>query len=130
MTRVEFLVVICVAFFAAYLVVRYQTTGEIFQISWRKAAAKTNSNPEIIQPSAIRFVDATNTPDQTSETLEVKTNSVSTSFVKKPADVNPPSTIPGMKVDDPKKQKVRVPTNAVWFPNKPRKSPGVRIAFP
>lgn len=128
MTRVEFLLVVCVAIFGIYLFVRYQKTGEVFQISWRKPAAKTNTNPQMIRPAEIHFVGLSDTAEQEIEIQGEMTNSVSTNLAQRPGGENSSPTVPLMRLDDLKRQRVQIPTNAVWLPA--RKSPGVRIAFP
>lgn len=128
MTRVEALIVICVALIGIYLFVRYQKTGEIFQVSWRKAAGKSTAATEIASTET-GSVMATNADDET-KTYAVTTRSFSTNPGKKPGNEDSSSEIVGMRLSDPRKQRVRVPTNAVWFSTRPRRGPGVRIAFP
>lgn len=129
MTRIEFLIVICVVTFGIYLFVRYQKTGEVFQISWRKPAAKTNMNSEIIRPAEVHFVGLNDTAGQEIEVEMGNTNSVLPQFAQKPGGENSSPTPPLIRLDDATRQRVRIPTNAVWLPAQ-RKSPGVRIAFP
>lgn len=131
MTRVELLVVICAGLVAAYLVVRYQKTGEVFQISWRKTTAKTNSVAQPIRPVETRFVDGAKPLELQTEMDTTITNPVvvKTNVIGKPMGETPGVEIKGKKLDEWQKRKVLVPTNAIWSA-KARKKPGVRIAFP
>jgi hypothetical protein len=128
MTRLEVLVLICVALVAAYFVVRYQKTEDLIRLSKRKAANKTNS---VMEPtSQIRFVAVSDTPDETTETHETITNLIATNSVRKPTNETSLLEIAQMRLPERQKQTVRVPTNAVWNPRTPRRGSGVRIAFP
>jgi hypothetical protein len=128
MTRLEVLVLICVALVAAYLVVRYQKTGELIHVGWRKAADKRNS---AIEPtSQISSVNVSNVPAQIPEIHETNSNLVTTNSIRKSTNETSLLEIAQMRLPERQKQTVRVPTNAVWKPTTPRRGPGVRIAFP
>jgi hypothetical protein len=129
MTRAEFLIVVGVVLIGISLFVRYERTGEVFQISWRKRATQTNSQSGIIGSLETAPVNTDDAPETVSKTTAVNGNPISTNFLKRPATENSSPKSLLMRLNDAKKQTTRVPTNAVWFPSQ-RKRPGVRIAFP
>lgn len=128
MTRVEILMVVGVLLIAAYCLVRYQKTGEVFQISWRKTAEKTNSVVETEPSTAAIDTEIVNDPEVVDTTVKVQPTNIA--IAKSVSGKGAAAEVAATRLDEWRKQKVAVPTNAVWSTNQTRKKPGVRIAFP
>lgn len=128
MSRVGILGLIGVAVVAAYLVGRYQETGELFQTSWRKKVDKTNS---VVRPNSALEMNSVDEANVSEEILVANTNAVSTRVLTtaKSTTTSTAAEISGTRLTAWQNKKVLIPTNAVWSPT-PRKKPGVRIAFP
>ncbi|MEP6663970.1 MAG: hypothetical protein ABJC04_09930, partial [Verrucomicrobiota bacterium] len=131
MSRVELLAVICVALFAIYLVVRFQTAGDELQITGRKTRMKKPENRPLPETQIYRPIPHAEVAPTATNRLMARTNLVSANPAKsKTNESGPFAGNTGKRVDDRRKQLVQIPANSAWYPHTSRKGPGVRIAFP
>ena len=133
MTLIEGLIVVCVALIVIYLVVRYQRSGEVFQISWHKTKVKETETKTL--PDA-KLLPQIALPSTATNGGNVQINLLLTNSKKPETNrtISPSPGNAGVQFFDQRKQTVLILTNAttnkVWFRATPRKQPGVRIAFP
>ena len=101
---------IAVSLVGISLVVHYQKTGEVLQISWRKASAKITSPSEATPPPQTRFVNGTVT-NEILPIQEVTVSVSSTNFLNKTINQNIISPNPASGLDDSKKNNATIVFN-------------------